>query len=210
MEPISRDLSWETNIYSPSQLGQLENRLPLPFECMAEESSTPDSDRMHVSDHPVIDSCYSLFLAETSLRQILWRVVTAPELQESNLMDESNTESSTSLKRRLPPLWFSITTEIETQFSEWLACIPVSAAWAPTPCTGQVAPLNTRIRLQYWFGRFCLYRIALYQALNNEDNRQATDSLTLAWAHSAIQAGFNAISVFVLESFIPEDIDAHR
>jgi len=201
---ITRDLNWETNIYPHSQLGDLEDRLPLPFECMIEEFSSSGPSQTHIPRHFVIDSCYSLFLAETSLRQIIWRAATAPELQQQG---SCGSEAGTSRSSTLP---LNVIREIETQFSEWLACIPECAGWTPGACTGQITPLSSRMRIQYWFGRFQLYKASLYSALNRQDHKHVLDSLTLTWLHYAVNAAFNAISVFVLENFVPDDIFAHR
>ncbi len=107
-------------------------------------------------------------------------------------------------------LLVNVIREIETQFLEWLACVPESAGWTPGACTGQITPLSSRVRIQYWFGRFQLYKASLYFILNREDAKQALDSLTSTWLHHAVHAAFNAINVFVLENFIPDDIFGHR
>lgn len=178
---------------------------------MTEEKTTPNPDQA-LAQLPNLESCYSLFLAETSLRQIIWRVATAPELQESGTLNlESGTVKSTSCKAiNMTPLSLNIVSEIEKQFSEWLAYIPASAAWKPTPGTCQITPLSSRIRLQYWFGRFHLYKPSLYSVLNSQHHSPTTDPLTLTWVHYAVNAAFNAINVFVSENFIPDDIFAHR
>lgn len=204
LNPKTRDLSWETSIYPHIQLTDLEDRLPLPFKCMVEELSTSELSQNSISRHFVIDSCYSLFLAETTLRQIVWRTATAPELQQHEYHSSGAGQSTKATAS------CSVIREIERQFSEWLACIPESADWTPGACTGQISPLRSRVRIQYWFGRFQLYKSSLYVILSRHDHEKAGDSQTLTWLHYAINAAFNALSVFLMEHFVPDDIFAHR
>ncbi|KAH8430920.1 fungal specific transcription factor domain-containing protein [Aspergillus melleus] len=193
---MERDLNWESNLECSSQLSELEDRLPLPFECMAQEPST--ANQLHSPYTSVIDSCYSLFLAETSLRQILWRIACAPELQES----------TASVPQ--PPRTLEVIAELEVQLSEWLVCIPGSAGWSPVAGAGTITALSSRIKLQYWLCRFHVYKVALYRSFQVPYQTVFPESISQTWSDAALVAAMNSLLVFVSESVIPDDIMANR
>ncbi|PLB49818.1 hypothetical protein P170DRAFT_476101 [Aspergillus steynii IBT 23096] len=193
---MERDLNSETKLESSSQLSELEDRLPLPFECMAQEPST--ASQLHSPYASVIDSCYSLFLAETSLRQILWRVACAPELQESTA---HNPHPSRALE---------VIAELEVQLSEWLVCIPGSAGWSPVAGAGTISSLSSRIKLQYWLCRFHIYKVALYRSFQVPYQMVFPESISQTWTEATLVAAMNCLLVFVSEGVVPEDIMTNR
>ncbi|KAI9038216.1 fungal specific transcription factor domain-containing protein [Aspergillus affinis] len=193
---MERHFNWETSLKSSSELSELEDRLPLPFKCMAQEPST--ANQLHSPYTSVIDSCYSLFLAETSLRQILWRIACAPELQESTAHVPQ------------PSRAFEVIAELEMQLSEWLVCIPGSAGWSPVAGAGNISALSSRIKLQYWLCRFHIYKVALYRSFQVPYQMIFPESISQTWSDAALVAAMNSLLVFVSENVIPDDIMAHR
>lgn len=208
---LERDLCWETPLYTLGPLSQLEDRLPLPMECMVQNAASANTAGQSETYHSAIDACYPLFLAETSLRQICWRVSSAPELQEDFASaKESHVYSPGSSSSPNATLVLPVVTELSSQVSRWLECVPAAANWSPKAEPGPVTPLSTRVKLLYWMCRFNVHKSALRHVSLYNDSLEVADGLTQVRAKAALEAAARSLYVFCEENFAADEVLAHR
>ena len=208
---MERELAWETPLYSLGPLSSLEERLPLPQECMVQASAAADTSHLETF-HTVIDACYPLFLAETCLRQIYWRVSGAPELQEDYAFDKEMQfhppHSSPPSPTATPVL--PVVKELSSQVSEWLESVPASAHWSLNAEAGAASPLSTRIKIQYWLCRFGIHKSALYHLLESGAPLASADVVAQVRAQAALEAASRCLYIFYEESFVADEVLGHR
>lgn len=169
---LSRDLVLEIDETLPrSNLSQLEDLFCLPLPCdEADNKERPP----HVNAH------FVFFLAEMSLRAILERILSSPNL--NSCIVRGNTASiQEPLQLTISP----VQQELRSQLDTWTLRLPASLGWSfdpvpvPTKTYGERAALMTRLKLLYWYARFALHRPIMLQAWKDE----ATWSRLLTWEH---------------------------
>lgn len=151
----------------------LEDCFPLPLGCdLSADINLP----------PRIRNELAFFLAETSLRAIMMRILRTPDLENCVLH-----LSEHGRRPEVSPLF----QELRNQFDEWTLSLPSFFDWSAEPAKGAVSPLPTRLRLIYWFARFALFRPLVLRTLHDPSHRFSLLEFTL------LQDGLLAALAFI-------------
>ncbi len=132
---------------------------------------------------------YIFFLAETSLRETLKRILDTSDVgfavQDGEFVSRP------------------VTQELTSQLDQWEAELPAFLDFDVKPGHGTIRKVATRLKLLYWFAQLSLKRSLIHEIMAMPDIRLQFD----AWAmvRSAMDAGFNMIAV-ILEEHTELDI----
>ncbi|TVY93392.1 hypothetical protein LAWI1_G001127 [Lachnellula willkommii] len=135
---LERDLNSEIDSFPKSLLYLLEHRLQLPLGC-----DEPNTTHLMAP----VRNTYTFFLAEMSLKAIIARILTTPNLEHSIQKTFHGTVEMSPLIQ-----------EFQTQLEKWEISVPAFLGWFPEPNRGMISPVGARLKLLYWFARFSLFK----------------------------------------------------
>ncbi|EXJ93163.1 hypothetical protein A1O3_01720 [Capronia epimyces CBS 606.96] len=174
---LDRDVTSELEILPRSHLGELENHLPLPIGC-------DESSLSHLQKHARI--IYMFFLAETSLKAILARIMSMSASCEAKFPQETRA----AMLATSP-----IVLELKNQLVIWEHNLPLSLGWSCDPVRDASAgsALATRLRLVYWLARFHLARPLVVHMMDNLGSQFSLEVWTALTA--GLSAGYTLLRV---------------
>jgi hypothetical protein len=141
------DLLRQVNSFLRSLLFHLEVRLSLPLGC--DEAGT-----IHLNTST--RTAYTFFLAEMSLKTIIARIPTTPDLDYS-------VPNTLHTNAQISPL----VQEPKTQIDGWGASLPNFLGWSAESNKGAAFSFGTRLRLLCWFAQFSLFKPHIIKVLHD-------------------------------------------
>ncbi|KIW10690.1 hypothetical protein PV08_11654 [Exophiala spinifera] len=155
---LERDITCEIDTLPPSRLAELESYMPLPLGC-------DESSLSHLKAHTRL--IYMFFLAETSLKLILFRT--------------KSLWTHTSRGREAEPAILAnspVVLELKKQLDVWEDNLPVSLDWKREATKGGEPQLAIRLRLTFWLARFYLFEPVILHVLDNVGSQFSLDVWT--------------------------------
>lgn len=165
-----------------SRLYDFEELFSLPLPC-----EEPTNKNMPIR----VRNLYTFFLADTSLRAILERILTTSGLV--TCVQGFPTQTGCGGSITLSP----IIQELRQQLDTWVLRLPPDFDWSVEPGCGNLAPVGTRLKLLYWFARFSILRPTILQLLSDS----SLEPRLLQWEpfREGLQPALTMVKVYLVE-----------
>lgn len=170
------------NTLPRSCLSQFEETFSLPLPC-----EEPTNKQMPMR----VRHAFTFFLAEMSLRAILERIITTPDLESYTRETSEHPGFVSGIK--LSPLLH----ELRQQLDTWALRLPTDLDWSVEPGYGAPSAIGTRLKLLYWFARFSLLRPMMLRILH--DSTLQSHFRLCEPFREAVLSTLTMVKVFIME-----------